>query len=323
MAFYGLNGLWFFWIFGRFQNILICCDAVNTVRASRTFATDGWLSHLPYEGYRSIYVFAFTHVVRLVGFFFSPGGPVVGTERPAIYIDAPYAVGAVFLYALIGTGFILVFRRYKGFFPAFAAVFLNPISMGVLPTPLQESPMVMIVAPLLLASFLLVRSGRRKSTIVAIAVLAGAAWMVKPSFLFAVVGAWLIIGYLVITPKQKMAAAMAALAGLTAFFLIIAPQVNLGLNRWGNINPYPSSKVFLDQLSWGNEMWHYETAIHSAEDPIRVEGRRFATSYPHVNFENYANYLLKNPLIAFSLAGGHIIGAFRLRTSSDLCSTIF
>jgi hypothetical protein len=310
LAFYGLNALWFYWIFGRFRDILICCDAVNTVRASETFATDGWLSQLPYEGYRSIYVFAFTHVVRAIGFLFSPGGPVVGTERPAIYIDAPYAVGAVFLYALIGTAFVLMFRRYKDFFPAFGAVFLNPISMGALPTPLQESQMVLIVAPLLLASFLLVRNGWQKSAIVTIAVLAGAAWMVKPSFFLAVIGAWLIIGYLMIVSTPRMTSVMAAVVGLLAFLIIIAPQVNLSLNRWGTLNPYPSSTVFWDQLSWGNEMWHYETVIHSNENPPRIEGRRFNTSYPHVKPENYAYYLLNDPLLALSLAGGHIIGAF-------------
>ena len=310
MVFYSLNAFWFLWIFGRFRNILICCDAVNAIKSSDAFAAGGWLSHLPYEGYRSINVFAFTHFVRVIGFFLTPSGPVAGMARPAVYIDAPYAVGAILIYALTGTVFVIVFRRFKGFFSAFSAVFLNPVSMGVLPTPLQESQMVLIIAPLLLTSFLLIGNHRQKTSIVAIAALAGAAWMVKPSFFLAMIGAWIIIGYLIISAKQKMLAAMSALTGLAIFLILLAPQLNLSLNRWGSVNPYPNTTVLQDQLSWGNEMWHYETLINSGETPHRVAARSFRTPYPHVEPENYATYLLNNPLIALSLAGGHIIGAF-------------
>jgi hypothetical protein len=306
-SFFIANSFYFFAIYGGIRKVVFCCDASGYVEGAENFVEFGWLAETVLEGYRSILNYAGVAAIRAVGFIFQDA-PFDRGIRDYRH-DAPYVVGALLIFSLLAMSAIAVFSKWKGFLPAFAAAFLSPIGMAFLPLPTQESQMVLVLGPLIFAIYLLLHNGRNSAAVVTLGVFAGAAWMIKPSFLIIACAAWALAAYICLRSLTIKSATLSLLLGVVAFGAIIAPQVHVASTKFASFSPYPKQDVMRLQLAWGTGLWRYETYLIPFIRPVG-RGRYFRTNTEPVPVDQYASYMLSNPGTAAALVGGHLIGAF-------------
>lgn len=303
LALYIATAAYFFVLFGSINDVVFCCDATLYVRGSELLQQSGVLADTYLSGYRPISNYAFVAVTRSIGLVFADGSSDVSSF---LQQDAPFVIGSIALMLAIGTLLIVWLGEQKGFMESFCAIFLNPLVFAHVPVPLQESQMVLVLGPLVLVSYVMLRSGRTNRAALALMIFAAAAWMTKPSFILCA-AATLALAVYVLAKHWNIRSSRAMFAGLMAMALIVFPQIYAMKERLGTFNPYPNSEVLNMQLSWGNDMWRYETHVVPAQNS--AVGLAFETGFPPVEADQFINSLSQEPVKAISLFLGHIVGA--------------
>jgi hypothetical protein len=294
-----------FWLtFGSANDVLSCCDTWQYIAGGKTLFNSGLLEKTPGYGYRSYLSFGITHIIALIG------KPILALAEFKVIIPAfidpnsgpnavQYVAGAGFVHLLIATALIWSQRLTPIFFISFAAIYLNPLLLIYIPYPLQEGQFFLLAAPLLI---LILNSKNRGARFFAlVGTFAGIVTMLKSSFILMILPIAL-FAYVNLRKSDDVKRSLAAM--LIPFAILILPQSTRALAHYSTPFPYPDQRVLPMQLSWGVEVWKFDTWL--APDGFR--GRKYKTPFaPRLKEDGFYK---SNPAAAALLWIGHTLSAF-------------
>ncbi len=274
-----------------------CCDAYYYIALGRAIFEQG-LVYEPdqFAGYRSYFV---PLVFGLLEKIPAPAMAVSGEKLP-------FTLSAAFTLASFAASVHIVRREGMARWLAFAApVFFNPFLLAQVPYPLQESALMLTVAPLVVV-LLAVRERSPLATF-ALAVAAGAlaltirgsiGWLILPLAVFVILEARR-------SPAQWRAAAKTKLAAIAVIVpvLLLAPQSYVMEKKFGTLHPYPSVDT-LAQVFYGIEMFKVATVLRDGQW-TQVRFLTPASKLPiheKITFGFYAKY----PGTGLMIVGAHV-----------------
>jgi hypothetical protein len=233
---------------------LFCCDARYYIDVGRELLAQG-LVYEPdqFAGYRSYFVPLVFGLLEKI-----PAPAMAGSGE-----KLPFTLSIAFTLVSFAVSRYIVRKEGLARYLVFAApVFFNPFLLAQVPYPLQESALLLIVAPIVVV-LLAVRSRSALATF-ALAVAAGAlalairgsiGWLALPLAVFVLLEARR-------APAEWRAASKARLAAvaLAVPLVLIAPQSYVMQEKFGTLHPYPRVDT-LAQVFYGIEMFKMATVL--------------------------------------------------------------
>lgn len=287
------NFCFLFGFYGSLDTIWACCDAGHYLEVADTIDGLGLTTKRIYIGYRSYLPYV------LVGFVESIGSIFGRTHY------AGYALGSVILYSITSLGVLLTRYRQPSFLIVFIALCANPFILGVMPTPLQESLVVIFAFPLI--AITLLSSDRPILQLFWAGSALGLLWMLKSSYVLIAI---ILFSYFIFTlfNLKKRKKLWGALAFVVPALLFVVPQMISSLHHFQTLSLYPVNEVFNYQLDYGVIMWRYDTIFNGVSETI--EGLRYNTPFQTTTFEQLSEAPFKNSGMILLLGFSHIFAAF-------------
>ena len=289
-----LHAAQFAFLFHLVHTTTYCCDADYYVDLASRIFSDGLLYEDVYSGYRSYLVPLVLGVLRWPVHFFHGVDPTLGMR-----------VMVCFAYSAVSFATTLRVVREAGWRDAATVslpIFFNPLVLHLVPLPLQEAVIALLVLPMLV---LLLTARTTLARRAALAILCGTV-----AFLIRLPMAWMIGACLLYlfacyrwdrASGERFAFAPLALACVVSLLLLL-PQLLISHARFHSWTPYPSTLTYRAQVAFGIDDYRYDTVISPDHPP---QGLAVATPYKALPGERktlafYVEALPDGPLLALA-----------------------
>lgn len=295
--------IYFFLLFGT-TNLPICCDASLYLIGGRRLVSDGLLFQNVYSGYRSVLNYGFVESVRSIG------AMIATITFSSVSDKEAYTIGAITIFVITGILLITQFGHRKEFLLFFLAVYLNPITVAMLPYPIQESQMVLLIGPTFVISGVLLATRNWPLAIISLWVLSSLLWMVKGSLALIALPIAVLSTYLFF--KDASRHRIPTLMGVALATVVIGPQSYVTQLKFGTLYPYPQTGVLFKQIQLGQTAWHYETVYAQNRDgSYRWQGEFSRnTNIPTETTQEYFAQIYEAPYVIVGNWVGHLYSAF-------------
>jgi hypothetical protein len=231
-----------------------CCDADYYPRTGRALLSEGLLYPDKFAGYRSYFV------PLLFGGLQSIPLALGSAIDPARFLH--YALCLIYsLVSLATCRHILRTYGWRSCWLNAFPVFFNPLVLYLVPLPLQESVIAILVLPLLV--LLLTSSSGLPRRIALAVLLCSVAYLIRESMLWLCIPCAIAVfaGYWRAGAVRERRSWTPCVLACIAALVLFAPQIYIARAKFHAFTPYPSAGVVEKQILWGVEMFKYESVL--------------------------------------------------------------